>query len=175
MPLNARQLRFAEEYVVDLNGTAAARRAGYKGSDRVLEVTGSRLLSHAEVAARVAELQAKRSQRTQITADVVLGELLRLARTDIGEAFDADGRLKAIKDIPEDVRRAIAGVEVDELFEGRGRDRVQVGWTRKVKFWDKARALELLARHLGLLKDKVEVTGKLTLEDLVAGAAAPKE
>ena len=65
---------------------------------------------------------------------MVLGELLRLARVDIAGAFDKNGKLKPIHEIPEDVRRAICGVEVDELFEGTGRDREQVGFTRKVRY-----------------------------------------
>lgn len=172
MAITPLQQRFVDEYLLDLNASAAAGRAGHKA--KRLDQAGYAMLRNAEVAAAVQAAQAKRAERTAITADVVLGELLRLARVDIGAAFAEDGTLKPLRDIPEDVRRAIAGVEVDELFEGRGRDRKQLGYTRKVKFWDKARALELLARHLGLLKDKVEVTGHVTLEQLVANPP-PKE
>ncbi len=151
-PLSPKQLRLVDEYLVDLNATQAAIRAGY--SPKSANEQACKLLAKPSIAALVAAKQAARAQRTEITADVVLGELLRLARVDIAGAFDESGRLKPIHEIPEDVRRAICGVETDELFEGLGRDRVAVGVTRKVKFWDKVRALEHLARHLGLLSDR---------------------
>jgi len=150
--------RFAREYVVDLDPGAAALRAGYLAKDgKVAAQKGCHLLQRPDVAALVASLKAKQAERLDIKADDVLRELLRLARVDIGEAFDDDGKLKAIKDIPVDVRRAISAVEVDELFEGQGEDREQVGFTRKVKFWDKTRALELLGKHLKLWVERIEV------------------
>lgn len=150
--------RFAREYVVDLDVGAAVLRAGYSAKDgKVAATKGSHLLRRPDVARLVAELKAKQAERLDVKADDVLRELLRLARVDIGEAFDDDGKLKAIKDIPADVRRAISAVEVDELFEGQGEDREQVGFTRKVKFWDKTRALELLGKHLKLWVERIEV------------------
>lgn len=150
--------RFAREYVVDLDAGAAALRAGYSATGKGSAATKAcHLLRRPDVAALVASLKAVQAERLDIKADDVLRELLRLARVDIGEAFDADGKLKPIKDIPVDVRRAISGVEVDELFEGHGEEREQVGFTRKVKFWDKTRALELLGKHLKLWVERIEV------------------
>lgn len=169
MTLNRIDL-FVQEFLVDLNGTAAARRAGYKGNERTLAVTGARLLRSANVAKRIEAAKVERMNRTKITADVVLGEILRLSRADLADAFDKNGNLKPIHEIPEDVRRAISAVEVDELFDGKGKDRKHVGFTRKVKFWDKTKALELLCKHLGLLVEKHEVTGK-DGAPLVAGLA----
>lgn len=152
--LNAKQIRFVDQYMVDLNATQAAVRAGY--SPKTAYSQGHELLKHPEIARLIAARQQATAAKTEITAEVVLSELLRLARVDVGAAFDENGRLLPIREIPEDIRRAICGVETDELFEGRGRDREAVGVTRKVKFWDKARALELLARHLGILRDRVD-------------------
>jgi phage terminase small subunit len=165
--LAPKQARFVDEYPIDVNAKAAAIRAGY--SPKTAQEQGSRLLSNVKIRQAIDERILARSKRTEITADTVLRELLRLARVDIGEAFKPDGSLKSIHDMPEDVRRAIAGVEVDELFHGHGQDREQIGYTRKVKFWDKTRALELLGRHLKLFVDKIEVEGRVTLEDLVLG------
>ena len=64
-----------------------------------------------------------------------------------------------IKDIPKAVRKAISGVEVEELFEGKGEDRVHVGTLRKVKFWDKVKSWELLGKHLKLFVERTEHTG----------------
>lgn len=152
--------RFAREYVVDLDGGRAAIAAGYKCSSRVVAQTkASHLLRRPDVAELVARLKREQADRLEVKADDVLRELLRLARVDIAEAFDpVTGSLKPIHDIPLEVRRAIAAVEVDELFEGRGEDREQIGYTRKVKFWDKTRALELLGKHLKLFVERHEVT-----------------
>src|SRR6267142_6304759 len=91
-----------------------------------------------------------RAIRVAVRADDVLGELLRIARADLTQAFTPEGQLKPIHEIPEDVRRAIAGVEVEQLFEGRGQKREKVGDLVKVKFWNKVSGLDLLGRHLNL-------------------------
>lgn len=156
--LNEQQRRFVAEYLIDLNGKQAAIRAGY--APKTAESQASRLLSHVKVAEEIRNAAAKREERTVITADVVLSEFLRIARVDISGAFDERGDLKPIHEIPEDVRRAMSGVEVEALFEGRGEDREQTGYLKKVKFWDKNRALEALAKHLGLLIDRSEVEFK---------------
>ena len=76
----------------------------------------------------------EQAKRTLITADRVLEEIYRLATCDIGEAYNDDGSLKPIKEIPENIRRAISSVETDELrdFEGNA-----IGVTKKIKFWEK--------------------------------------
>lgn len=171
-PLTPKEERFCEEYVTDLNGTQAAIRAGY--SERSAPVTASRLLIKANVVQKVQALMDERSKRTRIDADTILKELLRLATVDITEAFDSMGQLKPLNEIPEDVRRAIAGLEVHELFDGQGEQRSIIGLAKKVKFWDKPRALELLGKHLKLFTDKVEHSGSVTLEGLVAGSKEEK-
>ncbi len=70
MALTARQERFVAEYLVDLNATQAAIRAGY--AEKSADVEGSRLLVNTKVAKAVAAAQAKRSERTEITQDYVL-------------------------------------------------------------------------------------------------------
>lgn len=162
MTLTDKQERFCQEYLKDLNGTQAAIRVGY--SAKTATEQSSRLLTNVNVAARVKELMGKRSERTEITADVVLKELLLLAKVDLAQAYDEKGNLKPIHEIPEDVRRAIAGIKVYEEFEGYGKDRVKVGEVREVKFWDKTRTLELLGKHLKLFTDKVEHSGNMGLE-----------
>lgn len=131
------------------------------------------MLRFAQVRKEVERLQAERARRLDLTTDNVLSELVRIARADIGEAFDEKGRLRPLKDIPEDTRRAIAGVDVVELFEGSGEERVQSGELKKLKLWNKVQSLELLAKHLGLLRDKVELSGEgggaLTVEVKVLG------
>jgi phage terminase small subunit len=156
--LTPKQQRFVAEYLIDLNATQAAIRAGY--SAKTAEQQGCRLLRNARVSATIEEGQAKAKEQHAVTAERVIQELARIALVDLGRIYDEDGNLLPIKDMPEDARRAIAGVEVDQLFEGRGDDREMVGVTKKVKLFDKPRALEMLGRHFGLFKDRVEHTGK---------------
>jgi phage terminase small subunit len=101
-----------------------------------------------------------------VKADDVLRELIRLAQADPARAFDEKGNLLPIHEMPPEARAAIAGFDLEELWDGRGPKRKQVGRVRKVRFWDKPRALELLAKHLGLLTERLQVS-VLTLEQLV--------
>lgn len=166
--LTPKQYRFCQEYIIDLNATQAAIRSGF--SKKTAQEQSSRLLSNAMVAEKIQELMNMRSKRTQISADVILEELLRLARVDIAGAYDKDGKLLPVHMMAEDVRRAIASIDVFEEFEGVGRDREYVGDTKKLKFYDKTKALELLGKHLKLFTDVTEHKGKLTLEELVVEA-----
>jgi len=148
---------------VDLNGTQAAIRAGYaaKGAD----VTAVRLLGNPRVSALIAKGKERQADRLEVKADTVLRELLRIATADIGEAFDEHDNLKPMAEIPEEVRRAIGAFE----FKA-GED----GITRKVKFWDKNKALESLGRHLKLFTDKVEHDVSESLGDLVLASMRKK-
>jgi hypothetical protein len=87
-PLNARQLRFAEEYPKDLNGTLAAGRAGYKGGEKALGVQAVRLLADARVQAIISVKLAERSKRVEIEADDVLREFWAIARADPRELIE---------------------------------------------------------------------------------------
>jgi phage terminase small subunit len=164
MALTPKQARFVEHYLVDLNATQAAVRAGY--SPKTAEKIGSENLKKPEVRRAIDEAQQRRSERVQVTSDDVLRELLRIATTDIGLAFDEHGGLKALKDIPVDVRRAISSVEVEQLSV----DGVSIGTVAKLKFWDKTKSLELLGKHLRLFADKIEHSGNVTLEQLVTAS-----
>jgi phage terminase small subunit len=166
--LTPKQARFVEEYLLDLNATQAAIRAGF--SARTANKIGAQLLAKPLVSKALEEALAARAARVQVKADDVLRELLRIATVDVRQAFDEHGNLKPVKDLPEDVARAIAGIDVDELWEGRGEDREQIGVTRKVKFWDKPRALELLGKHLKMFTEKVEVEAGSSFAEILKAA-----
>jgi phage terminase small subunit len=112
-------------------------------------------LTDVDVRAAVDAGRAKLARKFEVSAEFVLGELLTIAKLDLGDAYDASGNLKPVHEIPDHVRRAMAGLETDEIWAGKGEDRVLVGITKKVKFLDKIRALEALGRHLKLFTDKV--------------------
>ena len=169
IPITPKQEMFCQEYIKDLNATQAAIRAGY--SEKTADVQGPRLLGNVRVSVRVSELFRTRAAAVGVTAENVLRELLRLASVDIGAAYDGNGALLPLHDMPEDVRRCIAAVETDEITEKGEAGRVTViGYTRKVKFWDKKGSLDSLGRYLKLFVDRVDVTsdGK-SLSDLLAG------
>lgn len=168
MALTPRQSRFVAEYLKDLSAKGAAIRAGY--SEKSAEVAGSRLLSNVKVAAAISEALQRRAERVEVKADDILRELLRLALTDIGKAYDVNGELLPLHQMPEETRRAIAGIERSSHTDQEGNTRETV----KVKFWDKTRGLELLGKHLKLFTEKVEHSGTLTLEQLVLAAREKK-
>lgn len=151
------QERFCLEYVKDLNGTQAATRAGY--SAKTANEQASRLLANVNIAARIAELQQTVADKAGVTALGLLTELRRVAYADMRAIFDADGKLLPIKDLPDDVAASLASVEVERRTEGHGED-AEVYHVHKVKRWDKLRAVEMLMKHLNLLADRTELTGK---------------
>ena len=164
--ITRQQKRFVAEYIKDFNATQAAIRADY--SENTAAEQGSRLLTHVKIQAEISEALRDQELRTQITADNVLIGLYKTASYDIADAYNPDGTLKNIHDIPKEVRQAIVGIEVFEEFAGRGDDRVKIGETKKVKFGDKTKSQELLAKHLQLLIDRLDVRFIKSIDDLTA-------
>ncbi len=158
--LTEKQIRFCQEYIIDLNGTQAAIRAGY--SEDTAASIASENLTKPNIQEYIQELLDQRAARTRATADFAISEIYHLISFDPSAVFDVDNNcLKNIHNIPKDTRKSIASVEVFEEFrkskDGVGKE--LVGYTKKIKFWDKPKVVELLARHLKLLTDKHEFAG----------------
>lgn len=163
-----RRTRFLKEYLKDHNATQAAIRAGY--SKKSAKVTGHRLLTDANVRAEIEKANAAVNEKLDITVERVKLELARLAFYDPRKFFKDDGSIKSISELDDDSAMALAGLDVNELFEGRGEERDLVGYIKKVKLADKLHALEQLGRHLKMFTDKVEVTtGDVLVSKLLAG------
>jgi len=158
--LTDKQAMFVKEYIIDLNATQAAIRAGY--SENSARQIASTMLSNHNIQDAIQKEMDKRSKRTEITQDRVLKELALIGFMDIRKAFDAKGQLLSIPDMPEEVARAIGGI--DHQVIGTGDD--QIGLTSKIKIIDKKGSLELLGKHLKLFTDKTEVSGALGVVDL---------
>lgn len=157
---------FVREYLVDLNQKQAAIRAGY--SQKTAETHASRLMRLPTVRAAIEAAMAKRSARLEITQDRALKEAARLAFSDIRQIFDAHGGLLPVKDWPDDLAACISSVEV--LKRNVNSDDGKTDDVLKVRLWDKPKNLEMLFKHLGLLIERVEVTGSAELmARLVAG------
>ncbi len=150
-PLSERHQRFIDEYLVDLNATQAAIRAGY--SAKTAYSQGHELLKHPEVSKAIKAAKKARADRLAITQDRVLQELARIAYFDPRKLFDADGKPIPINELDDDTAAALVGLDVMEEFDGHGEDRVFVGYTKKYKVADKNTALANAMRHLGMLKD----------------------
>jgi phage terminase small subunit len=154
------QMLFALEYLLDHNATRAYRKVYGAKNDNVAAAAGARLLRNVKVAPYIQRALEKTTDAAEVTVERVLAEIKRMAWVDIGEAYDEDGSLKALKDMPEDVRRAIVAIEIDEIWdwEGSGEDRhrVQIGITRKVKFADKRGSNELLGKYLKMFVERHE-------------------
>jgi phage terminase small subunit len=143
-----KQYLFCAEYLVDLNASQAAIRAGYskKGAGQ----TGEKLLKNAEIRKRLSELQQRRQARTEITADYVIERLAKIADFDHRQLYDSDGVMLPAHKMSDAVSAAISGIEHTD----KGGVRVKVS--------DRVRALELLGKHLALFTDRIDASVKAT-------------
>lgn len=163
-----RRTRFIKEFLLDHNATRAAKAAGY--SAKTAESQGSRLLRNAKVKRAIDEADEKLNAKLDISVERVATEYARLAFFDPRKFFNDDGSLKPISELDEDSARAIAGMDVNELFEGNGEKRELAGYCKKLKLADKVRALEGLGRYLKMFTDRIEVTAAdAIIGRLVAG------
>lgn len=156
--LNEKQKRFCEEYMIDMNATQAAIRAGY--SQKTSYSIGQRLLKKVEAQEYITELKQKQIERVEITADRVLTEIAKIAfaqATDYVEFTAFGTKLKEWDDLD---KTPIAGGK--DVFD---KDGAYCG--TEVKFHSKEKALEMLGRHLKLFTDKVEHSGEVTLNTIM--------
>lgn len=160
MTLTAKQERFVGEYLIDLNATQAAIRAGY--SEKTAKSQGQRLLTNVDVARALSEAQAKRAERTEIDADWVLRRLGEEATADLADILDEAGSIRPIKEWPLIWRQGlVAGLDVhEELVEGH-----KVGQTVKVKLSDRIKRIELIGKHVNVqaFREQVHSTGEINL------------
>lgn len=157
-PLTPKQARFVAEYLIDLNGTAAAIRCGYKAANARQQAAA--LLTLPAIADAVAAGKVKQLATAELTAARVLEEMRRMAFFDVAAFFDADGNLLPLHQIPVEARAAIAGLEVARANLNPA-DGKRDEWLHKIKLAPKQHALEMLGKHFGLLVDRVEHSGGL--------------
>lgn len=154
--LTAKQQAFVNEYIVDLNATQAAIRAGY--SQDTAQVIGSENLSKPLVSDAIQVALDLRSDRTRITADRVLVEVAKLGFSNIKNLFTEGGQLRNLSTLPDDIAASIQSVEVVTKRVDGGEDN-EVEYVHKIKMADKKASLELLGKHLKLFADRTELTG----------------
>ena len=152
--LSARQQRFAEEYLIDLNATQAAIRAGY--SPHTAAVIGAENLIKPNIQAFIDKEKADRSRRTGINSDRVLGELAKIGFANIADVIAADGSL--LPDALRDDTAAIQGIKAKTTPTKDG-DITE----NEIRLYDKLKALELLGKHLELFSDRLKIDGAVSI------------
>lgn len=158
--LTAKQRRFVEEYLVDLNATQAALRAGY--SPRNTDKIGPQLLGKSRVAQAIQELMDRRAKRTDITADRVLRELACLGYSNVLHyRVDDENNLLLMPDAPPEAMRAVSSVKRKTRIIPRKDGEPIIERELEFRLWDKNTALTNLGRHLKLFLDRFELIGPL--------------
>lgn len=164
--MNAKQQRFVQEYLIDLNGTQAAIRAGY--SRRTANEQAVRLLADISIKAAVKEAQDARAKAAGITAERVLSELAKIGFSDIRKAIawqanvigmveDEDGseRLAVSNQV-----QVVNSTDIDDLTAAAISEISQTAQGGiKIKFHDKRAALVDIGRHIGMFKERIEHSG----------------
>ncbi|MEZ2724129.1 terminase small subunit [Pseudomonas putida] len=151
MAMTVKRHRFVAEYLVDLNATQAAIRAGY--AKKGAKDQAYQLMQLPEVAQAIEQAMGERNKRLQVDADYVLKRLTEIDQLDLADIFDVDGKLMPIRQWPLSWRQMVKEVDMK---------------TGKVKFHDKLRALELIGKHVNVnaFREQVNHTGNINFTDM---------
>jgi len=162
MALTAKRARFVDEYLIDLNATQAAIRAGY--SAKTAGQIGDELLKKPEIIAALQSAMKARSVRTEITQDRVIAELAKIGFADIRKAVrwgegivvrNEFGTPEVVNDVA-----LIGSEQIDDDTAAAIAEICQTAQGVKIKLHDKRAALIDIGRHIGMFRDKIELTGK---------------
>ena len=160
--LTAKQDAFCQEYLIDLNATQAAIRAGY--SVKTAGRTASENLSKPDIQGRIIELKNKRSERTQIDADYVLQRHREIDELDIVEIIKSDmSGFRPLGEWPKAWRISISAIDISELFDYQDGKKELAGLIKKIKWPDKVKNLELLGKHVDVqaYKENIDLDADL--------------
>ena len=161
--LSAKQRRFVEEYLVDLNASQAALRAGY--SPHTAAKIGTHLMAKSSIAHAIQRAMDVRSKRTDITADRVLREIACLGYSNVMHyQVDGSNNLVLSPDAPPEAMRAVSSIKrKTRIIPRRGEESI-VEHELEFRLWDKNTALTNLGKHLKLFTDRLEVVGPMVEE-----------
>ena len=159
--LTPKQQRFVEEYLIDLNATQSAIRAGY--SEKTAQQIGAQNLLKLVIQEAIQEAQNKRTEQTQIDSAYVLKRLVEIDQMDVLDIMDDDGNVKPLRDWPKVWRQFVSNIETISMED-------EAGWLKKIKWPDKVKNLELLGKHVsvGAFKDKIEHDVSDPLKELLS-------
>jgi phage terminase small subunit len=167
MSLNAKRRKFVREYLLDLNATQAAIRAGY--SRKTAGEIGHRLLKKVEIKKAIQRGMDAKAKRYEISQRRILEELAIVAYSDLKHYMDIDPdtgaiRAKGFEDMPEKTSRALRAIKEDRVIK-EDADGHKVTVFDKIRFelHDKLKALELLGKHIGMFADKMDLSGDVSV------------
>ena len=167
--LTDKQQAFVNEYLVDLNATQAAIRAGY--SEKTAKDIGCQNLAKLDIQQAIAKALKERSERTKVDSDWLLTHCSEMLKADIGDILDEVGQFKPIHDWPKIWRQMLSGVDIKELFAytgGGDNCKEKIGELIKAKFVSREKILELTGKHVnvGAFTEKVEHSGEVNVNIL---------
>ncbi|WP_337015704.1 terminase small subunit [Pantoea agglomerans] len=174
MALTDKQEMFCREYLIDLNATQAAIRAGY--SDKTANRTGSENLSKPDIAQRIIDLKSERNERVEVNADYVLRRLVEIDEIDVLDILKDDGGLKMVHEWPKVWRTTLSGLDILTTVTNFDETTME-NILKKIKWPDKVKNLELLGKHVAVqafreqVKTEHDVVGTLSdlMDDLAKG------
>ena len=132
--------------------------------------TPAEVLDHPRVVKIATWLGAQAVQKQVLTVERVVEEAARIVLADIRTIFDENGNILPIHEMPDDIARCVAGIDVSEEYTGKGDKREVLGYTKKLKFWNKLDAIEKVAKIQGWYKEKLEVDVTDKLADALRSA-----
>lgn len=168
--LTPRQRLFVNAYLIKPDATAAAIKAGY--SAKTAKPIGFENLKKPAIAAHIDANRKKVDEKTLMDAAAFREHLHNIIHADIADVLDDLGKLKPVSEWPAVWRKMVVGIDITELFEGRGKDREVIGELKKIKAVNREKVMEMYGRHVGVqaFKDQVEHTASDKLvEALNAG------
>jgi Phage terminase, small subunit len=153
--LTPKQEMFCREFIVDLNATQAAIRAGY--SKETAKTIASQILTKLNILERIAELKEERNSRLRVDADYVLKRSIEIDTLDVKDILDENDNLLPIKNWPKAWRMSVSGIEITQVKGSES----ETSLLKKIKWPDKVKNLELLGKHVDVaaFKEKVELSG----------------
>lgn len=158
MALNDKQEMFCREYLIDLNATQAAIRAGY--SEKTANAQSSRLLINVNIQNRIKELKSNRNERVEIDADYVLKRLVEIDQMDVLDIINDDGKLKPISEWPKTWRTTLSGFDISTTIRDYD-ESTEETILKKIKWPDKVKNLELLGKHVKVQAFKEQIEQKV--------------
>jgi len=174
MAFTDKQEMFCREYLIDLNATQAAIRAGY--SDNTARKIGSENLTKPDIAQRIIDLKSERNERVEVNADYVLRRLVEIDEIDVLDILKDDGGLKMVHEWPKVWRTTLSGLDILTTVTNFDETTME-NILKKIKWPDKVKNLELLGKHVAVqafreqVKTEHDVIGTLSdlMEDLSKG------
>lgn len=159
MALTDKQEMFCREYLIDLNATQAAIRAGYSGN--TARKIGSENLTKPDIAQRIIDLKSSRNERVEINADYVLRRLVEIDEMDVLDILRDDGGLKMVHEWPKVWRTTLSGLDILTTVTNFDETTME-NILKKIKWPDKVKNLELLGKHISVLAFKEQIDQKVT-------------